>query len=142
MARRTHSLTEPLSEAAAANMPKLLRLSVYAPLMLSFLYQLTESLGLIVYFKYNRGGSFYLRTSTSNICCVEHHRQGQINRIVDGLDHAGQHLSREAARVLFEIPLTQPKLFPHFGLKPLRRILLHGPAGTRKTLLSRATEAL
>lgn len=39
---------------------------------------------------------------------------------------------------LIELPLSQPKLFKDYGIRPPRGVLLYGPPGTGKTLLASA----
>lgn len=51
---------------------------------------------------------------------------------VGGLDSAKQEL-----RDALELPFQHPDLFVHYGVEPLRGILLFGPPGCGKTLLAR-----
>ncbi|KAI0299653.1 AAA-domain-containing protein [Multifurca ochricompacta] len=68
---------------------------------------------------------------------VSEQRQG-----VDAYASVGG-LDEQVAQIrdLIEIPLRRPDLFRHFGLKPPRGLLLHGPPGTGKTHLARAISA-
>ncbi|KAI0345536.1 AAA family ATPase [Trametopsis cervina] len=67
---------------------------------------------------------------------VESHVEEGAYSAVGGLDKQIADI-----RDLIEIPLTRPEVFRHFGLKPARGILLHGPPGTGKTHLARAIAA-
>ena len=41
-------------------------------------------------------------------------------------------------REIIELPIKQPKLFDHFGIKPHKGVLLYGPSGCGKTLIAKA----
>jgi len=56
-------------------------------------------------------------------------------------DVGGLDIAKAELRDALELPFTQPDLFQHYGVQPLRGILLYGAPGCGKTLLARAAAA-
>jgi ATP-dependent 26S proteasome regulatory subunit len=44
----------------------------------------------------------------------------------------------DTIREIIELPIRQPKLFEHLGIKPHKGVLLYGPPGCGKTLIAKA----
>ncbi|EOD23160.1 cell division cycle protein 48 [Emiliania huxleyi CCMP1516] len=49
-------------------------------------------------------------------------------------------LDKELAqlRELIDLPLKQPEVFDHLGVRPARGVIIHGPAGSGKTMIAQA----
>ena len=56
-------------------------------------------------------------------------------------DIGGHSEAKAALREAIELPMAHPELFAAYGKRPIRGVLLHGPAGTGKTILAKAAAA-
>jgi len=56
-------------------------------------------------------------------------------------DIGGLEETKQDLKDALELPFQQPELFLHYGIEPLRGVLLYGPPGCGKTYLARASAA-
>ncbi|BDC36258.1 MAG: AAA family ATPase [Candidatus Methanoliparum thermophilum] len=53
-------------------------------------------------------------------------------------DIGGLDIAKMEIKEAVELPLNNPEVFEHMGIKPIKNIFLYGPPGTGKTLLAKA----
>ncbi|HIH78557.1 MAG TPA: AAA family ATPase, partial [Halobacteria archaeon] len=53
-------------------------------------------------------------------------------------DVGGLDIAKMEIKEAVELPLNNPEVFEHMGIKPIKNIFLYGPPGTGKTLLAKA----